>query len=207
MSNSALRVAPAVLDATQDTERYGGLGGVRQGPRVGSRAVRPRWSSVLLLSLAPAINYFDIYLHGYPLGVGGVEAGVEKLIHPVDHRLLKPSFDVLGLIPNIHLDHYLVVDGEDGCCTGTRFSVLVEESKGEFFPALGRQGAVAAALDSCFREPPRVRILPVSVAQGERVQQRPYTRFRVCGLARCGSLRSSGGPSSGSPGLSCPFRS
>jgi hypothetical protein len=105
-----------------------GEGGVR------TRALSPvsgLGPSVLLLAPAPAINYFDFYLHGHPLGVVGVEAGVENFIHPVDHRLLKSSFDVLGLFPNIHLDHYLVVDGEDGDRPGTLFSPLVEKSKGE----------------------------------------------------------------------------
>jgi hypothetical protein len=104
--------------ASTRRERRGGVGGVGQGPGVGSRALRPRRYSVLLLSLAPAINYFDIHLHGHPLGVVGVEAGVENLLHPIDHCLHEPSLNLLGLLLGA-LDDYLIVDGEDGDRSGT----------------------------------------------------------------------------------------
>jgi hypothetical protein len=74
--------------------------------------------SVLLLSLAPAINYLDVYLHGNPLGVVGTQAGVEDLLHPVDHGLHEPSFNLLGLLLGA-LDDYLIV-GEVVLVTASR---------------------------------------------------------------------------------------
>ena len=50
--------------------------------------------------------------------------------HPVDHRLLEPSLNLLGLLLGA-LDDNLIVDGEDGDRSGTLAPPLVEESKGE----------------------------------------------------------------------------
>ena len=86
--------------------------------------------SVLLLSLAPAVDYFDFYLHGHPLEIVGVQAGVENLLHPIDHRLHEPNLNLLGLLLGA-LDDNLIVDGEDGDRPGTLAPPLVEESKGE----------------------------------------------------------------------------
>ena len=72
---------------------------------------------MLLLSLAPAVDYFDIYLHGHPLEIVSVQAGVENLVHPVDHCLHEPSLNLLGLLLGA-LDDNLIVDGEDGTAPG-----------------------------------------------------------------------------------------
>ena len=74
--------------------------------------------SVLLLSLAPAINYVDNHLHGNPLGVVGAEAGVENLLHPGDHDLLGEYRHLLGLLLGA-LDDQLVV-GEVVLVTASR---------------------------------------------------------------------------------------
>ena len=74
------------------------------------RALHPRWFSVLLLSLAPAVDYFGFYLHRHPLGVVGAEAGVENFLHPIDHCLHEPSLNLLGLLLAA-LDDNLIVDG------------------------------------------------------------------------------------------------
>jgi len=83
-----------------------------------------------LLSLAPAINYFDFYLHGHPLGVVGTQAGVENILHPSDHDLLGEYRHLLGLLLGA-LDDNLIVDGEDEDRPGTLVPPLVEKSKGE----------------------------------------------------------------------------
>jgi hypothetical protein len=85
---------------------------------------------VFLLSLAPAIDYFDSYLHGHPLEVVGVQAGVENLLHPVDHCLHEPNLNLLSLLVRT-LDDNLIVDSEDGDRSRTLAPPLVEESKGE----------------------------------------------------------------------------
>jgi len=64
--------------------------------------------SVLLLSLAPAINYLGLYLHGNLVGVVGVQTRVEDLFHPGGHGLLKKASHLLGLILGA-LDDQLVV--------------------------------------------------------------------------------------------------
>jgi hypothetical protein len=51
---------------------------------------------VLLLSLAPDVDYFDIHLHGHPLRVIGAEARVEDLVPPDDHDFLKKVSHLLA---------------------------------------------------------------------------------------------------------------
>ncbi len=63
------------------------------------------------LSLAPAISYLDVYLHGNPVGVVSVQPRVEDLIHPGDHDFLYELRDLFGLILGA-LDDQLVVAGD-----------------------------------------------------------------------------------------------
>src|SRR5215203_3571652 len=105
----------------------------RRTARAGGRGLghyAPAGTRCSCLSLAPALNYFDIHLHGHPLGVVGAEAGVENLIHPGDHDLLHEHCPLLGLLLGA-LEDNLIVDGEDGDRPEALFSPLVEERKGE----------------------------------------------------------------------------
>src|SRR5215218_5043937 len=61
---------------------------------------------------APAINYLDVYLHGIPVGVVGIQTIVEDLIHPGDHDFLYEPCDLFGLILGA-LDDQLVMHDED----------------------------------------------------------------------------------------------
>jgi hypothetical protein len=63
---------------------------------------------VLLLSLAPAVDYFGFYLHGHPLEIVGVEAGVHDLVPPDYHDFLKKVGHLLGLLLGARHDQLLV---------------------------------------------------------------------------------------------------
>ena len=104
-----------------------GKAGGRASGAASSLVWDPRCSC---LSLAPAINCLDVFLHGNPLRGVGVQARVHDLVPPDYHDFLKKVGHLLGLLLGA-LDDNLIVDGEDGDSSGTLAPPLVEESKGE----------------------------------------------------------------------------
>ena len=70
------------------------------------------------LSLAPAINCLDVYLHGNPLRGVGVQARVHDLVPPDYHDFLKKVGHLLGLLLGARHDQLVV--GEVVLVTASR---------------------------------------------------------------------------------------
>ena len=81
-------------------------------------SLRTRWYLVLLLSLAPAVDYFDVYLQGNPLRGVGVQARVHDLVPPDNHDFHKKVGHLLGLLLGARHDQLVV--GEVVLVTASR---------------------------------------------------------------------------------------
>jgi hypothetical protein len=92
-----------------------GKAGGRASGAASSLVWDPRCS---YLSLAPAINCLDVYLHGNPLRGVGVQARVHDLVPPDYHDFLKKGGHLLGLLLGARHDQLVV--GEVVLVTASR---------------------------------------------------------------------------------------
>src|SRR4051812_32139512 len=77
---------------------------------------------------APRLTVFHLYFDWHVRAFG--LRSIQHLLHPLDHRLLKPSSGLLSVFL-IALDYDLIVHREDGHRPSALSTPLVEESQGQ----------------------------------------------------------------------------